>query len=683
MVPKLRVVFATAMVAGFILLLTTVGCDESSGGRGDPIGNMDAAADDASTGDVADGEAEVDVPGLEALRIEPNLREIVDDGVSPAETTSFRAIGIFEGEERDLTDRVAWSLDNDDLGDLSNGEFTSNNIGGRATVTALTSQASATAQLEVRLEVSATADGAPNDLASLFPESTDNDLVGDQSTLSVVYPSHETMFPRNLERVTYQWVDEHALDGFELRFESEVADVRYYTDKHQLLPDPRGWRWLANTHAGSSVELTVRGVSQEDPSTIYRSQTITIYFSTSEVHGALYYWSTGAQGVMKAHISAPVARKFFTDPNAEDQECVSCHTVSRNGRRLAVGYGGESLREVTIPDRQVLIPSDPQEDGPDYGWGTFNPSATRLLYANDGQLTLLDSDTGSVLTEVQLPVDMQASQPDWSPDGRYVALAYKGSKVGNKGVEGTSLARIPVLDGDTFGTPEILVESQGDDDTLFFPSYSPDSKYIAFVRGEGGSKDNETAKLFLVEADGGEPIELTRLNERVGARDGVIDIGNSMPTWAPSTRPDETFWLALSSLRSYGHVMADGGHDQLWAAAIDPGKIGSGSDASYAAFWLPFQTMDEGNHRAFWAHDTEEECPSDVEVCDNVDNDCDGVVDEDCCTVENEVCDDGQDNDCDGVVDEGCDCGEIEQCDNGIDDNCDGMIDMRDLQCQG
>ena len=40
-------------------------------------------------------------------------------------------------------------------------------------------------------------------------------------------------------------------------------------------------------------------------------------------------------------------------------------------------------------------------------------------------------------------------------------------------------------------------------------------------------------------------------------------------------------------------------------------------------------------------------------ICDGLDNDCDGEVDEGCVGCELEVCD-GVDNDCDGDIDEGC-----------------------------
>ncbi len=634
--------------------------------------------------DVADANApdglstDSSLPGLISLRVEPALVEIADDGFAPGETAAVRAIGTFDDGERDLTALVFWTVEREALATLDSGLVTSQGIGGRGVITAQAGEATASADLHIRVEVAVPGDVDP-EVRALFPEDTSGDVVGVEDAPLIVYPSDETQFPRNLERVDHQWRAE-GLDVFEVRFESELGLIRYFTSDLHLLPDAAGWRWIADTHAGASLELSVRGIDSEDPSRVLRSDAVTLYYSESEVRGALYYWSTGAQGVMRATIASTLATKFYSGP--EDNTCVACHTVSRNGRRMSMGYGGEQLRQVSVPEAELQIPSDPDGRGRDYGWGTYNPEATRLLFSADGEFTMLDAESGDELEAPGLPEDWTVTHPDWSPDGAYIAFAYHDSEsLGDKSAEGTGLARIPVRGDGTFGTAEVLLPSEdGEDDTLFFPAYSPDGRWLAFVRAEGKSKDAESATVFLLASDGaGAPVELMRLNERVRHQDGVVDVGNSMPRWAPSTQPG-TFWLVFSSVRAYGDVIQDGGRDQLWGVAIDPAAIGA-SDPSYAAFWMPFQEVEEGNHRAFWTIDTDDVCDDVVEICDEIDNDCDGIVDEECCVPGPEVCGDMVDNDCDGLADEGCGCEDTETCDNGIDDDCDGATDGADEDC--
>jgi hypothetical protein len=521
--------------------------------------------------------------------------------------------------------------------------------------------------------------GAPADAPALFDAAmVQPDGTNPTQTPRIVYPSHETMFPINVSHIRHEWTAGGTNDLFKLTFIGPKTTVTVYTTQREWEPSDQQWDWIAESNRGNAVTFTVTGLSRSAPQQAWQSKAVTYHFSALEVEGAIYYWSTGSKGIMKALVSDRHPQKFYTDPSANDANtCVACHTLSRDGKRLAVGYDGEKLREVSVPGRVTLVPTTPGAERAS-SWTTFSPDGKKLLVAAKGVMTLVDADTGAPIGPnqgvVPLPPGARASHPDWSALGDKVVftLATKG---GDKEVEGGSIAIIPWVN-EQWGTPTVIVPSAGGPDNNFFPVFSPDSKWIAYVNASGKSKDASTAKIRLVAATGGTPLELARLNHRVNNVDNVTNTGNSMPTWAPTTKPG-VFWLAFSSIRAYASLRPpDAKLDQIWIAAIDPNN----PDPGYAAFWAPFQSMPEGNHRAFWTHvEGEKQCGC-VEICgDGLDNDCDGVADEAECSVCSavEICGNGKDDNCDCVVDN-C-TGEI--CNDGIDNDGDGLVDSADPSC--
>src|SRR4029453_7440700 len=97
---------------------------------------------------------------------------------------------------------------------------------------------------------------------------------------------------------------------------------------------------------------------------------------------------------MRASVSDSAPSSFMT-PN-EVNQCVACHTLSRNGKRLGADVGGENLWVVdgnAIPPPPVVFNKPNNKTIPN-AWSTFNYDATRVVSVKGGIMKLLDGDTG-------------------------------------------------------------------------------------------------------------------------------------------------------------------------------------------------------------------------------------------------------------------------------------------------
>lgn len=620
-----------AILAGTILLAISTasacGGGDTSGTGGDPpVEGVDSTTTEDALDDTAfnlDGGGDAPTVPIDELLIDPATASLaITDPATPM-TQTFKALGRV-GTGGTFPVAATFSVSDPLPGAINptTGVYTtSNKGGGTVKVTAAYGGKTATATLDISLSFKVTTPGGP--APELFDPSKTTTSTDALKAPVIVYPSTGTMFPQNVYKILFQW-RKQGLDSFEVKFEGAKVSVTLYTKGIESdcttaatnggcwLADAKTWAWLATSAAGSKVTLTVTGADSTKPGTVYKSKAIEVAFSKAAVPGAIYYWSTTVAGVRKATVSDAKPTNYLTP--TETGQCVACHTLSRNGKRLGADVGGHNLWVVDVGPKfppPVVFKADPAGKQIPNSWMTFNPDTTRVVSSEKGILTLRHGDTGLALGKgplgaIPLGTGVFGQMPDWSPDGKYLVFA-RSTRAGGRKVEAGSIAILDWMGGDAFGAPTNLVTSAGTSDNNYFPMFAPTSDWIAYGHSTGSSEKEPDSQLRLVSIKGGAPFELTMANTIVN--DGVLvtGISNNQPTWAPNT-DDGTLWVAFQSKRDYGVVLGPGskfgaGKNQLWVAAIDVAKLGKG-DPSFPAFRLPFQELTENNHRPFWAIDT-------------------------------------------------------------------------------
>jgi Tol biopolymer transport system component len=274
--------------------------------------------------------------------------------------------------------------------------------------------------------------------------------------------------------------------------------------------------------------------------------------------------------------------------------CVGCHTISRSGHSLATAVDDGSavsfqLEAIDLASGQPVIAASPSRP---MGWAAYSPDGSQLVVANNGVLTRYNASTGASLGTVPLPAMRYATHPDWSPDGRSLAVALTAQTPTSMEVRAASIAVLPYNTNGTWGAPVMVVMGSNSNNN-YFPRWSPDGTMLAFVHATGPSRGAASAELMLVSLPGGVPQALVTANRRVGGEER-IDLANTMPSWAPRVGP--RLWLAFSSARPYGNVVS-GGPSQLWITSLD---LTSTGDPSTPAFWLPCQDVTVLNSNPVW-----------------------------------------------------------------------------------
>lgn len=556
--------------------------------------------------------------------------ELVSIQVEPANATltytgaptslDYHAIGTYaDGSTVELDDAV-FSLDNAGaaLGAFSDATFgVSGNAAGKGAVIAQVGDVSGTTSVIVQIHRTDVGPGVPADGATKFPDTVAP--AGAESPV-LVYPLDTAVMPLSVKAPVVQWESAGATDDlYRVRFVSGYATVdsilAYAPNfTFSLRPVDTLWQMLKSSSDGN-IQVTVERWSSATGA--QGSPQVTLRMIPANITGAIYYWNLQA-GQME-RIDANGRAPAIPNPpmRSNGSRCVACHTVSKDGRYLsgALWEGGSQgavfdMANDAVKTQDPAPTVTPLVEGSSYTvlFSTFNEDATRLMLNRGTTFEVINPMNGTSVATTGLPTSAVA-HPSWSPDGKSVAFVNNISSGGGPAGWAVDYDRgdvaIMSANGDAFGAPVTLVPASAVDPAFAapsWPSFSPDSKWIAYGAGVNsrGRVDDPNAPavypgaLFVIEQNGGVAYRLD--NACGGGRDCYV------PNFSPYD-DGGYYWLVFYTTRDYGNAQAGTKgtkRRQLWVTAIDKSKLGTG-DPSSVAYWLPDQDVLSANMSAYWA----------------------------------------------------------------------------------
>ena len=402
------------------------------------------------------------------------------------------------------------------------------------------------------------------------------------------YPLDGTLYPANIAPPTWEWsggggpwrVEVAAVDGPPF---AAIAEV----DAPRFTPDPAAWAAWREVLGTGRARVRVL-----DRATGAASEPAHVAFA-EPLEGALLFrlvttpfWADRQlrtelriQGV-----DEPSSRALA--PDLGPTPCRGCHAAHPGGDTLAVQVrdpwdphtelladGTPTLLDLPAPPfgRTSGLAWTPDGDlvvamGLVYDYQVREDGFTLIHHASD--LARVDPGTGAWQPIPGAAEDGVVEDfPAVSPDGKTLAFV-RGPRLDTVAGD-LDIWTVP-LDGG--GTATALAGAAGGGGGHVFPRYSPDGRWLAFVRTSGGYFARPDAELMLVPAAGGQVIPLSV---------NTADRMDSWPSWSLDGR-----WLVFASRRD------DPDRTRVYLTRVDPD-----GQASPPVPW-PGQTTDgrSANH---------------------------------------------------------------------------------------
>jgi hypothetical protein len=609
----------------------------SAGGGDGPTGSGGGGTggdltSQAVGGGLTSGTTTPDDP-IASIAIEPpEATVVVVDGVAP-DPLQFTAIATHEsGETSELTDGE-WSFDRIDIGGIvpASGAFeATGNAGGVGTVTLEAGELEATATVTVRLEYALDPGNVPQNVKDAFDDAT----VADPTVTTILYPYDRTVFPRGLAGPVIQWNGGGPSDIYRIRATSDTFSMTTWVgapppSRYAFPQSPDDiWKKLTDSTTGDVVVE----VQRYDGTQAYLPLTRTWSIAPAVLTGTVYYWEVNNGNVVRLKPGDTAPEDFLERPVDENgvPRCVACHSAAKQGNRLVAHFDG-SASPWGVWDAEE---GDALYDSATpTGFSAISPDGEYVLWGQSQQaafgqpptvtaMTLSRFDAAASLGTLDPPGDGLPVHPAWSTDGGSIAF---GVRTDGNWLDFTSstlwIAGVDVASGQFTDPRQIVANDVGGLTTVTFPTFSPDSQKIAFMRANQARTREALGEIHMANADGTDALALAQLNG-AGYLQGVQAQATYEPTFLPVAVGGYN-WLIVVSERTYGNTLTDETpatrRKQLWVSAIDV-NAPAGQDPSHPAFWLPGQGLDNQNMRGEWVLSPckalGDECSAGYECCE-------------------------------------------------------------------
>lgn len=530
--------------------------------------------------------------------------------------------------------------------DGNSGVFTATGeVGGTVSITATVVSngfpVTTTFDVTVNIEKTFIVPGTPGDAASHFTGAPTQDLA---RAASIAYPLNNVVMPQNVYPADIQWSGGVMNDIYRVQITKPNFKMTAYVlhsgaaFKYDYLPDAKGWAGAAQSSPDSEATLTVDRWDSAG-NKVYSGNAIKMRFAKGALLGSIYYWDIAAGRIRRIDDGTATSVNFMPNPPASPssgETCVGCHVVSRDGRymvgRLGGGDNQGGIFDLTVSQSPTATPTYPITATLQKFWfSTWKPDNTRLFVsetpggaANANVFYLIDTKNGAVVPPKAGTLPTLGTHPAWSPDSNTIVYASEANSWGGDGLVQSNLSVLQVTGPDAFGAVKKIHTSTSVAGSRVdtYPTWSPDSKWIAFHNGSDGRSDNNIdGALYLISPDGGSLIKLANATSPGAAASSLGKV--YFPNFSPFN-VGGYFWLTYISNRPYGNNQAGTAaapHQQLWVSAVKNSPT-PGEDPSCVPYWLPGQTLSSKNISAYWAPKA---CRLDNDSCSAGSECCSGV----------------------------------------------------------